>query len=106
MAKREYKVKAPALVPVLPGELLREDVLPATGLSISATARALGVSRQTLHAVLAERQAVTPEMALRLGKFFGNGPKLWLNMQQAYDLWHASDDLAEILKEIETVQVV
>ena len=43
-------------------------------------------------------------MALRLGKFFGNGPKLWLNMQQVYDLWHASDDLAEILEEIETVQ--
>ncbi len=104
MAKREYKAKAPALVPVHPGELLREDVLPATGLSISATARALGVSRQTLHAVVAERQAVTPEMALRLGKFFGNGPKLWLNMQQAYDLWHASDDLEEILEEIETVQ--
>ena len=81
MAKREYKVKAPALVPAHPGELLRGDVLPATGLSISATARALSVSRQTLHAVLAEGQAVTPEMALRLGKFFGNGPKLWLNMQ-------------------------
>jgi antitoxin HigA-1 len=84
--------------------LLREDVLPATGLSVSAAARALGVSRQTLHNVLAQRQSVTPEMALRLGKLFGNGPELWLNMQQAYDLWHAQAVLADVIDEIETVR--
>jgi addiction module HigA family antidote len=103
MAK-EYTAKEPALAPVHPGELLREDILPAAGLSVSAAARALRISRQTLHSVLARRQSVTPEMALRLGKLFGNGPALWLNMQQAYDLWRAQDKLAEIIEEIETVE--
>ena len=101
---REIKARASALPPTHPGELLREDVLPATELSVSAAARALGVTRQTLHAVLAERQSVTPEMALRLGKLFGNGPELWLNMQQAHDLWHARRALADVLDEIETVR--
>ena len=101
---REIKAKTSALAPVHPGELLREDVLPATGLSVSAAARALGVTRQTLHAVLAGRQAVTPEMALRLGKLFGNGPDLWLRMQQAHDLWHAQRSLADVIERIETVR--
>ena len=103
---KEYTAKEPALAPVHPGELLREDVLPAAGLSVSAAARALRVSRQTLHGILARRQSVTPEMALRLGKLFGNRPGLWLNMQQAYDLWNAREDLADIIDEIETVEAV
>lgn len=101
---REYKAGSPGLPPVHPGTVLREDVLPAAGLSVSAAARALGVSRQTLHGVLAGRHAVTPAMALRLGRLFGNGPMLWLQMQQAYDLWHAERELAGVLERIETVQ--
>ncbi len=69
-----------------PGELLREDVLPALGRSRASIARLLGVSRQTLHAILTERAPVTPEMALRLGKLCGNGPELWLALQARYDL--------------------
>jgi addiction module HigA family antidote len=69
-----------------PGELLREDVMPALGRSNAEIARLLGVSRQTLHAILTERSPVTPEMALRLGKLCGNGPELWLNLQARYDL--------------------
>src|SRR6266403_2089689 len=69
-----------------PGELLREDVLPALGRTRAEIARLLGVSRQTLHAILTERAPVTPEMALRLGKLCGNGPDLWLNLQARYDL--------------------
>jgi addiction module HigA family antidote len=69
-----------------PGELLREDVLPALGRSRVEIARLLGVSRQMLHAILSERAPVTPEMALRLGKLCGNGPELWLNLQSRYDL--------------------
>lgn len=69
-----------------PGELLREDVLPALGRTRAEIARLLGVSRQTLHAILTERAPVTPEMALRLGKLCGNGPELWLALQTRYDL--------------------
>ena len=72
--------------PVHPGAVLREDVLPALSLSVSEAARQLGVSRHSLHRILAEAQAVTVEMALRLGKFCGNGPEIWLAMQQAFDL--------------------
>ena len=75
----EYRVKGPpAWRPSHHGALLREDVLPALRLTVKAAAEKLGVSRLTLHAVLAEPAAVTPEMALRLGKFRGNGPGIWL----------------------------
>ena len=69
-----------------PGELLREDVLPALGRPLAEIARLLGVSRQTLHTILCEAQPVTPLMALRLGKLCGNGPELWLNLQSRFDL--------------------
>ena len=85
--------------PTHPGALLREDVLPAIGELVMAVAKKLGVTRQHLHRVLAEKAPVIPGMALRLGKFCGNGPDLWLRMQQAYDLWHAERALkAEIAK--------
>lgn len=86
--------------PIHPGEILREDVLPALDLPITTVAAQLGVTRQALHRVLAGTVAITPEMALRLGRFCGNGPAVWLRMQGAYDLWHAEralrDDLARI----------
>src|SRR5262249_32761342 len=75
--------------PMHPGAILREDVLPALGLSVSATAERLGVSRQFLHRILAGQAPITAAMALRIGKFCGNGPELWLDMQQACDLWEA-----------------
>jgi addiction module HigA family antidote len=71
---------------------------------VAAAAAHLGVTRQTLHRILSERTAVTPEMALRLGKFCGNGPGLWLRMQQAYDLWHASEKLRDEVERIPTVR--
>jgi len=69
-----------------PGELLREDVLPALGRTRAEVSRLLGVSRQTLHSIVTERSPVTPEMALRLGKLCGNGPELWLALQTRFDL--------------------
>ncbi|MBV9550551.1 MAG: HigA family addiction module antidote protein [Alphaproteobacteria bacterium] len=80
-----------AMPPVHPGEILREDVLPALHLTVMDAARKLGVTRQTLHRIIAVKnpRPVTPDMAVRLGKLCGNGPQLWLNMQSAYDLWHA-----------------
>jgi addiction module HigA family antidote len=86
--------------PTHPGAILREDVLPALGLSVSETARQLGVTRQTLHRIMAEKSAITPEMAARLGRFCNNGPGLWLRMQQAYDLWRAECELADELERI------
>jgi addiction module HigA family antidote len=80
------QIRGDALPPMHPGELLREDVLPALGRSRAEIARLLGVSRQTLHSIVAERAPVTPEMALRLGKLCGNGPELWLALQSRYDL--------------------
>jgi addiction module HigA family antidote len=79
--------------PTHPGELFRDIVLPELKLSVSEAARQLGVSRQTLHAIMSGRSAVTAEMALRFGRFCGNGPGLWMRMQQAYDLWEAQTQL-------------
>ena|SRR5258708_4007511 len=88
--------------PTHPGAILREDVLPALGLSISEAARQLGVTRQTLHRIVAEKVSITPGMAARLGRFCGNGPGLWLRMQQACDLWRAE---RELLSELERIPV-
>jgi addiction module HigA family antidote len=63
----------------------------------------LGVSRQQLHRVLACTHPITTEMALRLGKFAGNGPALWLRLQQAYDLWYAERRMKTELAKIEPV---
>jgi antitoxin HigA-1 len=86
--------------PTHPGEILRDIVLPAVGVSVSEAARQLGVTRQTLHAILAGRSSVTAEMALRLGRFCGNGPGLWLGMQQSFDLWQAENRLDDELDKI------
>ncbi|MGH9380079.1 MAG: HigA family addiction module antitoxin [Thermoanaerobaculia bacterium] len=86
--------------PTHPGAILREDVLPELGLSVAEAARQLHVSRQMLHRILAEKASISPEMALRLGRFCGNGPGLWLRMQQAYDLWTAEQKLSGELEAI------
>lgn len=82
-------IRNPDRCPTHPGLLLREDVIPATGKSKTEIARLLGISRQHLYDIMAERQPVSPDMAARLGKLFGNGPGLWIRMQAAHDLWHA-----------------
>ena len=86
--------------PIHPGEVVREDVLPTLGLSVSEAARRLGVSRQQLHRILACTHPITTEMALRIGRLAGNGPGLRLRMQQAHDLWHAEQRLKEELAQI------
>jgi len=76
--------------PTHPGEMLREDFLPDYGLTVSSLAKAIGVSRQTINELLRERRRVSPEMALRLARLFGNSPEFWLNAQRAVDLWVAA----------------
>jgi addiction module HigA family antidote len=100
----EYSVKRPLRrPPTHPGAILRQDVLPALGLSVAEAARRLGISRQQLHRVLAETHPLSTEMALRIARLEGNTPDLWLRMQQAYDLWHIEQQLQDELAKIKPV---
>jgi addiction module HigA family antidote len=91
------------LRPVHPAEILREDVIPALGRSKAEIARLLGISRQTLYDLIAERQPITVPMALRIGKLTGTTPESWLNMQRAYDLKIAERVMAEEIAKIPTL---
>ena len=88
--------------PIHPGEILREDILPTLGMSVTEAASILGVSRQSLHRILAGTASISPEMALRIGKFCGNGPESWIRMQAAYDLWHAEQKIGDEIAGIKT----
>jgi addiction module HigA family antidote len=79
----------PGRCPTHPGALLREDVIPATGRSKTEIAHLLGISRQHLYDILRERKRVSPAVAVRLGKLFGDGGGVWTRTQAAYDTWHA-----------------
>lgn len=83
----------PDRCPTHPGEMLREDVIPATKQSKAAIARMLGISRQHLHDILAERKPVSAEVAVRLAKLFGNEALFWIRMQGAHDAWHAAREV-------------
>lgn len=89
-----------AIRPIHPGEVLREDVLPALARPKTEIARLLGISRQTLYDILNEKQPVTAQMALRLGKMCGNGPEIWLNLQKRFDLQLAEKELGDALDAI------
>jgi len=85
--------------PSHPGKIIRAHYLEPLGLTVTALADHLGVSRKTLSKVVNERGSVTPEMAQRLGRAFDTGPELWLNLQKNRDLWdseHAPGDWKEI----------
>jgi addiction module HigA family antidote len=87
-----------------PGELLREVMLSARGRQKKEIAALLGISRQTLHEILAERTPVTPAMALRRGKLCGNGAQIWLNLQRIHDLATQEKRLSAELKKIPTLK--
>jgi antitoxin HigA-1 len=87
----EYRVsRDPERCPTHPGELLREVIIPATGRTKTEIAALLGISRQHLYDIIKERKPVSPDVAVRLGKLFGDGPAIWVRMQAAYDTWHAA----------------
>ncbi len=75
--------------PAHPGEVLKELYIEPLNLTVTEVAEALGVSRKTLSALVNGHYGVSPDMAMRLAKAFGTTAKLWLNMQQNYDLWQA-----------------
>jgi antitoxin HigA-1 len=80
------------LPPVHPGEIIKQDILPSVGLSVTAAAKALGVSRQMLHDILAERKPLSAVMCLKVSRLFGGTPELWMRLQAAYDLKRAERD--------------
>jgi addiction module HigA family antidote len=86
--------------PTHPGEMLREDFIPDYNLNVAGLAKALGVSRQTVNELLRESRSLTPLMALRLSRLFGNTAEFWLNAQRAYDLWLAKQSHQNEIKKI------
>jgi len=92
--------------PTHPGEMLREDFLLDYGLTVAGLAEALGVSRQTVNELLRERRALSPEMALRLSRLFGNTPEFWLNAQRAVDLWGAAQAIGSDVERIRSLTAV
>ena len=91
--------------PTHPGEMLREDFMPDFGLITTTLAKTLWVSRQTVNELLNERRAITPAMALRLSRLFGNTPEFWLNAQRAVDLWKTRNIYKNELKRIRPLHV-
>ena len=92
------------LPPTHPGAMLREDFMPDYGLTVTTLAETLGVSRQTVNELLRERRALSPAMALRLSRLFGNSPEFWLNAQRPVDLWQAEKELEKDLNRIRTLK--
>jgi addiction module HigA family antidote len=85
--------------------MLREDFLPDYGLTVTSLAKAVGVSRQSVNELIRERRALSPDMALRLGRLFGNSPEFWLNAQRAVDLWDAAQAARQEIAEITPLTV-
>jgi antitoxin HigA-1 len=71
---------------VHPGEIIKEDILPSVGLSVTAAAKALGVSRQMLHGILAGRKLLSAVMCLKVARLLGGSPEVWMRLQATYDL--------------------
>jgi len=91
--------------PTHPGEMLKEDFLPDYGLTVTSLADAIGVSRQTVNELLRGRRGVSPEMALRLSRLFGNTPEFWLDAQRKVDLWDAARAVRTQVNRIKPLKV-
>lgn len=88
--------------PAHPGEILRELYLAPLGVTVTQAAKALGVSRKHISAIVNGRSPVTPDMALRLAVAFRTAPELWVNMQAQYDLWAVSKKVRPKVKPLVT----
>lgn len=96
--------KKRTIAPTHPGEMLREDFMPDYGLNVSSLASSLGVSRQTANELIQCRRSISPVMALRLSRLFGNSSTFWLNAQSNYDLWHAERKYRKELENVVTLK--
>lgn len=83
--------------------MLREDFIPEYGLNVSSLANAIGVSRQTINELALERRALSPDIAIRLARLFGNSPEFWLNAQRAVELWEAAKANQDEVKQIKPI---
>jgi antitoxin HigA-1 len=90
---------------VHPGEIIKEDILPAVGLSVTGAAKALGVSRQMLHDILAGRKPLSTVMCLKVARLFGSSPEVWMRLQAAYDLKKVEQDKKIMLRVARIVPV-
>ena len=91
--------------PTHPGEMLREDFMPDYGLTVAGLAESVGVSRQSVNELLRGRRAVSPGMARRLARLFGNSAEFWLNAQRAVDLWDAAQAIGNDMSRIKPLRV-
>lgn len=91
-----------ARCPSHPGALLN-DIIPDTGRTKVEIATMLGISRQQLYDIVNEKKPISPNVAARLGKLFGDGAAIWLKMQAAYDAWQAEHNVD--LKDVPTLEV-
>lgn len=93
--------EGPNFPPPHPGEYIREDIIPALGMSVKALADHLGVQRQTLSELIHEKRSVSVTMAIRLGQAFKNGARFWLALQMQHDLWHEERRFASRIEPLE-----
>jgi addiction module HigA family antidote len=91
--------------PTHPGELLREEILPAARITQGDLAERMGVSRRTVNEICQERRGVTADMAHRLARVLNTTPDVWMNMQAAVDVWDALDANAESYQKIKPLKV-
>jgi addiction module HigA family antidote len=90
--------------PTHPGEVLREDVLPETGLTQGEFARLIGVSRRTINEILQEKRPVTVDTAHRLARVLNTSPDVWLGLQQDVDLWDAMEANRDVYRQIKPLK--
>jgi antitoxin HigA-1 len=102
MPRKNRLPRTNRLPPVHPGEIIREDVLPEAGLSVTDAAKALGVSRQMLHDILAERKPLSAVMCLKISRLLGSTPEFWMRLQADYDLKKAALN-KEVMKRVERI---
>jgi addiction module HigA family antidote len=95
----EYKAGPRQRPPTHPGQIVA-SALDELNISVRAAAAAIGVTPSALGNIIKGKSGVTPQMALRLGAYFGNGAELWLGLQQDHDLWHAREAMRGTLKAI------
>lgn len=100
MKNANAKTTAHVLPPVHPGEILAEEFLSPLGMSARALAAAIDVTPARISDIIAGRRSVTADTALRLARYFGTTPQVWLNLQVDYDLAIASRDLGQLIAHI------
>lgn len=103
MSEKVLPVTMRKRCPSHPGRILKRLYLEELNITVSELAEKIGVSRKAISAIVNEHKSVTPEMAMRLSKAMGTTPKLWLNLQSNYDLWHLAHEKQEVFSNIKPI---